>query len=327
MIFFPVHRPRIGISFNAHQLNLVELRRPWFRQRVVRRAAERPLPDGALRPSAMEVNVVDRDAVVRELRELAQPCRDRAVAVSLPDRAAHIGLFAFDAVPSQEREREGILRWRFKRDLNVSLGDVRLVYRVFRCAHEGAKDTTASAPAAQILAVAIKQAVLNEYEQVCEAAGLIPMSVGVPLLQTFDFCRSEMKPSKEFYFVYRTDEQLAFLGIKEGEPVFLRVKPARGSAGDLLTDLTGTLQFFNDQYPHQGDSRGESPLPLYMVGGDLAEQGAAPNKSPLRMITPTDNQAWQVEIIPLDWHAMPVTYRTSLHSLSGFSALAGVAVC
>ena len=65
-LFFPVHRPRVGLSFTERGLAMVELRQGWGKP-VIARVSERPLPDGVLRPSATEPNILDREIVEKEL--------------------------------------------------------------------------------------------------------------------------------------------------------------------------------------------------------------------------------------------------------------------
>ena len=78
-LFFPVHRPRTGLSFTEHGMALVELRRGWHRPGIVR-VNERPLPEGVLALSASEPNMKDRDALAKELRVLMATSSERTLA-------------------------------------------------------------------------------------------------------------------------------------------------------------------------------------------------------------------------------------------------------
>lgn len=96
---FPIHRPRVGISVSASALSLVALRRPWFRRPIVKQVVERSLPSGLLKVSATEPHITDLDAFVQELRALTEGLSERTVALSVPNRAMHMGVFAFDRFP------------------------------------------------------------------------------------------------------------------------------------------------------------------------------------------------------------------------------------
>ncbi|MBK5281962.1 MAG: hypothetical protein JJE16_07745, partial [Nitrospiraceae bacterium] len=110
---------------------MVALRRTPLCLPVVTRVLERPLSAGWLTPATAAPNIADMESLRQELRALTETVRDRAVAVSLPDDAATIGLFTFDALPEREQERQAVIRWRFQQDGNLRMGTERLVYRVY----------------------------------------------------------------------------------------------------------------------------------------------------------------------------------------------------
>ena len=81
---FPIHRPRVGISFRAQALELVEVRRRWGMAPTVTRLATRSLPAGLLVPSSTAPNMADPAVVAKELQALLHGVGDRTVASDLP---------------------------------------------------------------------------------------------------------------------------------------------------------------------------------------------------------------------------------------------------
>ena len=151
---FPIHRPRVGISVSASALSLVALRRPWFRRPIVKQVVERSLPSGLLKVSATEPHITDLDAFVQELRALTEGLSERTVALSVPNRAMHMGVFAFDRFPDAPEERAGLIKWRFREDLNLTIGDARVMMQIFPAGTR-----------TQVLAVAVRQTILDQYEE------------------------------------------------------------------------------------------------------------------------------------------------------------------
>lgn len=334
MPLFPVRRPTIGLSISGQRLTLVELHRGWRLgrgQAGLRHVAERDLPSGLVRPSATERNLSDVPALAQEVRALLSTRRTLPIALSLPDLCAQIGLFEFETLSQQVAEQANLLRWRFEHDLKVPVPDSRLVHRVYPLPHKASESGKKSSPPARVLTVAIRRDILAQYEQLCEQAGLLPVTVGIASLQLFDLCHSVMETAEELFFAHRSDDSFSFIAVRHGCPVFLRIKPLRQAQADLTGELIGTLQFYDDQQlrsQHTSDAR---PRPLFILGGRAAEQAPASRADHLfpacHVIHPKSRLSSRIEIIPLGWEDMPIVWNElSSPPVSGLSALAGVMV-
>ncbi len=332
MHVFPVRRPQIGLSISGQRLTLVELRRGWRLgqgQARLRHVAERDLPTGLVRPSATERNLSDIPALAQEVRALLGTSGTLPVALSLPDLCAQVGLFEFETLSQQVAEQANLLRWRFEQDLKVPVPDSRLVHRVFPLPHTASASDQKSSASARVLAVTIRGDILAQYEQLCEQAGLLPVSIGIASLQLFDFCHSVMKSAEELFFAHRLDDSFSFIAVRHGCPVFLRIKSLRQAQTDLTGELIGTLQFYDDQQlpsPRLSDDR---PRPLFFLGSRATERAPALRADPLfpacHVIHPASRLSSRVEIIPLGWEDMPIEWNElSSPPVSGLSALAGV---
>ena len=320
MTLFPFRRPSIGLSIGARALSLVEIRRHWGRgrQRVgLRRWSERVLPDGLVRLSASAPNVSDVAALAREIRAMVGGRRPVSVALTLPDLCTRIALLDFEALPTKTAERETLLRWRFQKDFNVPAANLRLSYQVFR--------TTPP----RVLAVGVRNNIIGQYEQACEEAGLLPVSVGLPSLRLFDLCRPAMQAAlaagvNELFFLHVAEGSFSFFALRDGCPIFLRTKLLHnGHSSDpstLADEVLATLQFYGDSYPLAQDGLPGALRSLFVIGAPPSCEVLDPGTAELMRIT----------VMPMEWDDFPVSRNgQSLTlpnpcSLSGLPALAGV---
>ena len=323
MRLVPVRRPTIGVSVGSKALSLVEVSRnwrpdrtcPWLARRL-QRCAEHPVPPGLIRPSATEPNVSDPAALSRELSTLVDGARKVArpasIALILPDLCARIALFEFESLPHKPAEREQLIRWRFHKELNVPPGDVRLAYRVL----QASTDAASGAPV-RLLAAMVQRAVIEQYEQACQAAGFIPVSVNLASFGLFDLYRPVMEQAitdgEECFFLHAAGDCLSFVAIRSGLPVFFRTKALRnGSAngnGDaVMQELLATLQFYRES--HAGRSM-PTPAPLFALGSRM--DFSLPDSMGVRMV-------------PLGWEHVGIAAADAPASfpLTGLPALAGV---
>jgi hypothetical protein len=317
-VFFPVHRPRVGLSFSEQGLALVELRRGW-RKLEIARVAERPLPEKALHPSATEPNILEREIVEQELRVLLQQTSDRTVALCLPDRACHLAIFPFETLPPRDRDREPILRWRFQHEEHVTLGgDAQIIQRVFPVPRHSSGAAATDKPEGQVtayvLAMAIRRTVLDQYQRLCEQIGLLPVSISCAALWMFDFYRPAMAQVAELLFVHQAADSMTCFAIRQGLPVFCRSKARRPGQGDPRREIQSTVQFYDDLYPHGEAAPHAGPIPLYLVG-----DGPSRTEEPW---SPGGQAAWLVQPIQPDWTMLVEARSEILQTPEALCALA-----
>ena len=331
MPLFPVHRPQIGLSFSGQSLGLVELRRRWrpgWHGTHLHRVCEQPVPANLVRPSQTVPNVSDVTSLAQEVRALVGSTGTVAAAVSLPDQCAQIGLFEFDTLPKQAADREALLRWRFREELNVPPGDSHLAYRPFRGLSKPLPSGEQSAAPHLVLAVNIRRDILRQYEEVCEAAGLLPVAVGLSTLQLFDLCRTLVPRAEELFFAHCTQSVFAFLALHHGCPVFFRLKPLGHAPINLADELIGTLQFYDEQAPHVDLPPETPPRRLFLLGTEtLAAAGAGESmNSPMEgsCVRPTRHRNWRIDVVRLGWADLPISGKNlGGCPFSGLLAFAG----
>ncbi|MCZ6780690.1 MAG: hypothetical protein O7C73_03480 [Nitrospirae bacterium] len=333
MALFPIRHPRLGLSIDARTITLAEVRRDWRRgwtSLALRRSSERELPPGLIRPSATEPNVSDVSALAAELRALRGSRRTApgsvSAALSLPDLCARVGLLDFEHVPEKQAERDALVRWRFQKEFNTSLQDRRFAYRIFRVEEgQNGRANGADVIRARVLAVAIRGEIIDQYEQACEQAGLVPVNVGLGGLRLFDLYRHTLSPVDELFFLHLGESGFSFFALRHGCPAFLRVKPLRNgtfaattsssTSSSLSNEVLATLQFYTDLHPRppQGSSGTSDPLrPLYIVGNHELPASAA--------------ESLGITISSLSADGLPYRKSRAVGRLSfaGLPALAGV---
>jgi hypothetical protein len=325
-LFFPVHRPSTGLSFTERGLALVELRRGWQRPGIVQ-IHERPLPEGMLVLSASEPNVKDRGGLAKELCALVATSSERTLSVCLPDRVCHLAVFAFETVPPRERDREQIIRWRFQHEEHVTVGDDLILHRVFPVKGVLVAANAGTKPAGQVtafvLAMAIKRSVLDQYEQVCQEAGLLPISISCAALWLFDLYRPAITQADELFFVHQASDSMTFIAIRQGLPVFCRMKAQRGGQADVMSEIQSTIQFYEDLQPYGGAVGGSGSVPIYMVGEGFSRiGGAAGQNATIEPLTAGEKAFSTPQPILPDWKSLVSTKGGTVSSEEGLYALA-----
>lgn len=327
MTLFPITQPRLGLTLTSRGLSLVELRRGWRTARL-RRVETRSLPPGLFRPSLGERNVADVQALGQEIGRLLEKRSAGSaavpVAVSLPDLCAKVVLVEFDSWPQKPVERDALLRWRLHKDCLLPAADTQLAYRVYRAPSKppASTDQTRRRPGGpvRVLGLVLRRDTLAQIQEACEAAGLLPVSIGLQSLLVFDFCRpvlakvmqkggtNEPEDGGTLFFLSLSEESFAFLTIQEGAPVFCRIKPLHRQTA-LSQEILATLQFFADRVPEpkRGDKASRSSL--FVVGEPGLGSAAA---------------SWPVTVRSLDWEDLPLSRSTETLS-PPWSALAAVA--
>src|SRR5713226_3506526 len=129
----------------------VEEIRDW-RGRLSRQWRVVDLPPGLLRPSPMEPNITDPTELESRLRALIGSDKKQVVpvALALPDLCVRATLLEMETLPSRRSERDALIRWRLEQASAFPLAGAKVVARLL-------------APGT-VLAVAIRETVLRQYE-------------------------------------------------------------------------------------------------------------------------------------------------------------------
>jgi type IV pilus assembly protein PilM len=128
-----------------------------------------PLAEGAIAAGLKPGNVVDRVAVIAALKSVLETLDVRAADLTLviPDAAVRVLLLDFDSLSAKPAEALPIVRFRLKKLLPFDADEAMVSYQVM----------SSSKQMVRVLAVAIPQDVLAEYETAAREAGFEPGAV------------------------------------------------------------------------------------------------------------------------------------------------------
>lgn len=126
--------------------------------------AAEPLPPGAVTPSAMQANIVDREAVRSAIHSvfLRVPKQGPDITLLLPDPSIRVFILPFDTFPRRADEALPLLRWRLKKSLPFDAEEA-----VISWMRQPSRDGKV-----EIVAAVARGKIVREYESVLEEEGL-----------------------------------------------------------------------------------------------------------------------------------------------------------
>ena len=280
-------RPRHCLKIGAKTLAWGEAVRTW-RGRYRYRCVLSPTPTGAIKLSPMDLNLTDMPAVQSRLRSLAGPSRDirfagrvwlsdvpRPIVLLLPDLSVRATVLQLEQLPAQAEEQEALIRWRLGQEQLLPLAGAKIVWQEFPS--HGARGERSHV----VLAVAIQEAILKQYESLCESVGLLPQEVGVISFRLFNLWLKAAgglkRLGRDLLWVSVSDGGLTCFVMQKGRVAFVRTKllSARGlqDEEDLGRDLVdniveecaASLRVCREHYPGLNVTEivfaGDSPFP------------------------------------------------------------------
>ena len=233
-------RPHCSVKIGPREVAWAEVHREW-RGRAQYRSAVAALPDGVVRVSPLEPNVLKPEDLRDRIRGLAAPVKPRnaglrdrlgelprAVTLIVPDVAVRLALLHLQDLSTRHEEQEALVRWRLGQDQLLAPTGAKICFQVLPAAERltGARNT--------VLAVVAQEAVLEQYESVCEAVGLLPQPVEVSSLTVFNLWVRVLggihRLVADFLWVNVSDGGFTALVFHKGRLVFLRTK-LQGAGG------------------------------------------------------------------------------------------------
>ena len=227
--------PRHCLKIGSQDLAWAEVSRNW-RGRRRYRSAVTSLSDGTIRLSPLEPNVLNPGEFQDRIRTLAgtaqaarwtrrafAPGMPRAVTLILPDLAVRLAVLQLQELPPTHQEREAVIRWRLGQEQLLSLTGARVFFQVVSTSVlSGERRYT-------ILAVVAQEVVLEQYETMCEEAGLLPQQVEVASLALFNMWVRTAggldRIKSDFLWVNIADGGFTAFIFHKRELVFIRTKP------------------------------------------------------------------------------------------------------
>ena len=243
--------PRHCLKIGAQALAWGEAIRTW-RGRYRYRCVLSPTPTGAVKLSPMDLNLTDMSAVESRLRSLAGPSQDirfagrewlsdvpRPIVLLLSDLSVRATVLQLEHLPAQAEEQEALIRWRLGQEQLLPLAGAKIVWQGIPS--QGAEIERSHA----ILVVAIQEAILKQYESLCESVGLLPQEVDVTSFRLFNLWLKAVggrkRLSRDLLWVSVSDGGLTCFVMQEGRLVFVRTKLLSGESIQGEEDLDGDL--------------------------------------------------------------------------------------
>jgi len=139
------------------------------KSRQVRRVAVRQIEDGALDPLAARPNLVKQEVVRRAIREVLETVGDRndRLGVLLPDPSVRVAVLRFETLSSRREEAEALVRWKMGSILPFPAEEARVSYQLLAKTEQSV----------EVLAMAVRNSVVTEYEAALEDLGAGPTLV------------------------------------------------------------------------------------------------------------------------------------------------------
>src|SRR5882757_4192818 len=149
--------PKTAVGLEKNRITVVGLRKEG-RQFAIKQAATVEMPDGVLRLSFTESNILDFDALAGYLTEAVDAAdlrNNKRWSISLPGASARSGILTLDAKPASKSELEEVLKWKAERSFGSPAGEMRLSYMPLSADESGK---------VRFFSAAVRYNVLDEYE-------------------------------------------------------------------------------------------------------------------------------------------------------------------
>jgi len=205
-----------------------------------------PLPAGLVEPHFDRQNFPDPAA----LAEIVKACLAKLhvsggkVACLVPETCLKIFVLSFDSLPSSERERDKLIRWRAKKQMPILPEDARLSF-----------DLLPSNGSVKILASLGRSAVLQEYEDLFSKLGFDVGLLGAPTLSLLNLVRWEEE--KDVIIANIDDDSLSLVTVTDSKLSLYRNKTfaverrselrSEEKADLIIKEIENTVHFVEDR--------------------------------------------------------------------------------
>jgi hypothetical protein len=214
---------------------------------VVAAYASEPLPPGAVVSSLTGQNIVDQAAVVAALRRTLERLDTRVARIALvvPDPIAKVSLVRFERVPSAQDDLEQLVRWQVRKGVPFSIDEARVTFTPGAHGESGAEFVVAVA----------RTAAIQEYETVCDAAGVHAGRIDLATLSLVNLCLASGAGSGDWLLVHMRPDY-ASLVIMRGDAMILFRSRGEEDGGEVLGDVVHqTTMYYQDRLSGSGFAR------------------------------------------------------------------------
>jgi hypothetical protein len=244
-----------------------------------------PLESSALEPSSDKINIADDSYLEESIKEGVKKLNfsEKNIALLIPESCLKVFVFSFVPLPSSQKEKEEIIRWRVKKQMPLLPDDTRLSFTVLR-----------SNEKEKVLVSLARAAVVHEYENFFNRIGLRVGTVGVATLNLMNLIDRE--EADNLIVINLEEDYISLMAFLDSEIALYRVKPlvresqARLSFSkkieDVVKEIKNTVNFIEDREKIKIDTfwaRLGTMNPEEKILSTLQDRLAVP----LKMIEPT----------------------------------------
>jgi len=215
-------------------------------QPVVAGHAFEPLPQGSLVPSLVGANAVDRPTVVAALTRLLEKMgRPRRIGLILPDVVGKVSLVRFEQLPAKSQDLDQLVRWQVRKSAPFGIDDAQVSYVPGLSAADGH----------EFVVTLAKRAIIEEYEQLCAAAGA---HAGLVYLTTLNVINAVLAgsgaPTGDWLLVNIAADYTSIALLRGPALIFFRNRSAEtdGTLADLVHQ---SAMYYEDRLKGGGFSR------------------------------------------------------------------------
>jgi len=205
-----------------------------------------PLDSSALQPSFDKINISDDSYLEGKMKEGVEKLKfsGKNIAFLIPESCLKVFVFSFVPLPSLQKEREEIIRWRVKKQMPLLPDDTRLSFVILSSNKEE-----------KVLVSLARASVVQEYENCFAKMGLRVGTVGVATLNLMSLI--EEKEGDNFIVINLEEDYISLMAFLNSEIALYRSKPlVRESqaelpfskkAEDIVKEVKNTVNFIEDR--------------------------------------------------------------------------------
>jgi hypothetical protein len=241
------------------------------RGRPARKRFILPLEMGAISPSFDRPNVIGVASVKLGIEEGKKVLGLGGGTISLiiPEPCVRIFILTADSIPSAPGDRDAFVRWRVGKQMPLLPEDLRLDY-----------DFSVGPGPRKIIVAAVREAIIGEYEDLFQSAGMKVGTVTIPSLSLVNLL--DGGPGANAILLNIETDNLSFLAVMDSGWTLYRQK---GVGTDLLADekaalvvkeIENTVHFLEDKERMKvekvwvrSESWEEGPLVVARLGESL----------------------------------------------------------
>jgi type IV pilus assembly protein PilM len=245
--FLTTPPPAVALHIGPREVSAVAVSRSGGVTTVSSHAGQ-PLRTGAVAPGLLGQNIVDRASVGRAVSEVLARlgARTRRVALVLPDAVAKVSLVRLTTVPQGAQDRDQVIRWHVRKAAPFPIEEASVSSSPGAPSPDGGRE---------FVVTVARQAVIREYESVCEEAGAW---AGLVDLSTFSLVNAVLATSRvphgDWLVVHVSPGSDSIAILRAGDLIFFRTR-VEGSDDSLADMVHQTAMYYEDRLEGRGFER------------------------------------------------------------------------